>query len=68
MAWLLHFTGEGYGEMAGVSEYVKIVDDGDALDEEREGAPGFKLASETDLTIDDPPCTIPSNRPLMPRY
>jgi len=68
MAWLLHFTGQGYGSMAGVSEYVVIVDLSEELEDQREPAPGFNLSSETDLEVGDPPTTIPTNRVLAPRY
>ncbi len=69
MAWLLHFTGEGTKLMSGVHEYIILSEEEKTDDEIKDMvAPGFELNSKTDLDINEPPCSVPYNAMLVPRY
>ena len=60
---VLHFTGKGYGEMDGVTEYIVIIE----IDEDEDGqcAPGFELYSSTEVDL---PSSLPLNTTLVPKY
>ena len=58
---ILHFTGQGYGEMEGIDEYVVVIEDSGNVEEQR--APNFILESETE--IEDLPSSFPFNFTLI---
>jgi len=63
MPWLLHFRGEGYAAMAGVREYVYVLEEED--EEAEDPAPGFELVSKTEIA--DLPSSFPMETLLVSR-
>jgi len=60
---ILHFTGEGYGMMEGIEEYVVIVEDSENFEEHK--APNFILESVTEIA--DVPSSFPVGKNLVPQ-
>lgn len=57
---ILQFTGQGYGLLVGVTEYITIVTDADDLEEVVDPAPGFELSKAVPVDgedLDSLPCT-----------
>lgn len=61
--FIAHYTGEGYGFMAGVGEYVELYED-EPTEEQLEAAPGFELSKLYDTDIESDYSSLPLERVL----
>lgn len=68
MGYLLYYRGEGKALMAGVKEYVVLLDLDDLTVEDQKDncAPGFELHSV--LSIDEDMTELPTEMPLSRSY
>lgn len=61
--YILHFDGQGYGMMSGVSEYLTLHEEPPTA-EDQEPAPGFELVRMYNTDIDDEFTGLPLDRIL----